>query len=324
MFGNCAIGSVGIETSPSSKITSEHTEAKIGRRRKKSITKLGPNPVLRGCFGVGERPVGRGDLAHDAARDVADRHDSMLPQRGSGPSARARAARRAPASVAGAAARREPSTTLSARPGPPSRARRSGSPPRRPWRRPSAGRPHQVGVEAARAGDEPRLVRHRGRDARERAASSSSTPRSVANRANETAALAQRRREDGDAAAVDGELSPAKTSSKTRSHNAMISRSAGCAGFEIARERRPTSFASAKIPACLPLQLLCSALGLLPRAASAAAAGSYDGVCAPQARSSAVARCVRASTRRPRRDPARRCAKRTSPPARAHRTRSVP
>jgi len=39
MFGNCAIGSVGIATTPSSKMTSAHTVAKTGRRRKKSITK---------------------------------------------------------------------------------------------------------------------------------------------------------------------------------------------------------------------------------------------------------------------------------------------
>ena len=38
MFGNCAIGSVGIATTPRSKMTSEQTVAKTGRRRKKSIT----------------------------------------------------------------------------------------------------------------------------------------------------------------------------------------------------------------------------------------------------------------------------------------------
>ncbi len=31
------------------------------------------------------------------------------------------------------------------------------------------------------------------------------------------------------------------------------------------------------MPACFPLQLLCSCVGCSPRAASAAAAGSYDG-----------------------------------------------
>ena len=38
MFGNCAMGSVGIEMSPSSRMTSEKTDAKIGRLRKKSTT----------------------------------------------------------------------------------------------------------------------------------------------------------------------------------------------------------------------------------------------------------------------------------------------
>ncbi len=38
MFGNCATGRVGIETSPSSRMTSEQTDAKIGRRKKKSTT----------------------------------------------------------------------------------------------------------------------------------------------------------------------------------------------------------------------------------------------------------------------------------------------
>ncbi len=36
MFGYCAIGKIGIETSPSSRMTKEQTDAKIGRRRKKS------------------------------------------------------------------------------------------------------------------------------------------------------------------------------------------------------------------------------------------------------------------------------------------------
>ena len=35
--GNCEIGRVGISTSPASRITTEQTDAKIGRWRKKSI-----------------------------------------------------------------------------------------------------------------------------------------------------------------------------------------------------------------------------------------------------------------------------------------------
>jgi hypothetical protein len=38
IFGYCAIGKIGIDTAPTSKITSEHTVAKIGRRKKNSIT----------------------------------------------------------------------------------------------------------------------------------------------------------------------------------------------------------------------------------------------------------------------------------------------
>jgi hypothetical protein len=37
-LGNCAIGSVGIETIPASRMINEQTAAKIGRRRKNSIT----------------------------------------------------------------------------------------------------------------------------------------------------------------------------------------------------------------------------------------------------------------------------------------------
>ena len=48
MFGNCAIGSVGIEMMPSSRITRENTDAKIGRLRKNSTTV--PSTARKGAW----------------------------------------------------------------------------------------------------------------------------------------------------------------------------------------------------------------------------------------------------------------------------------
>src|ERR1700716_3600 len=89
MFGNCAIGSVGIEMMPSSRMTSENTDAKIGRLRKNSTTV--PSTARRGEWllpgtpGLGlalrQPAVERGALAHHPACDVLHGDDRVRPQR---------------------------------------------------------------------------------------------------------------------------------------------------------------------------------------------------------------------------------------------------
>src|SRR5476649_2014919 len=63
-LGNCAIGNVGIATRPISKITSEATDAKIGRFKKKSITLFWTQPIARWF----PQPYGRRRLLPESVR----------------------------------------------------------------------------------------------------------------------------------------------------------------------------------------------------------------------------------------------------------------
>src|SRR5580658_10820244 len=92
MFGYCAIGSTGSATRPKSRITSEQTAAKIGRRRKKSTTKVGTSLRSAGLLAervaqtefCGEPAVQRGDLADDLPGHAAHRDPRVRGERGAG------------------------------------------------------------------------------------------------------------------------------------------------------------------------------------------------------------------------------------------------
>src|SRR5665213_1178756 len=209
MFGNCAIGSVGMEMSPSSRITSENTDAKMGRRRKKSITKPWTKLSSAGFPSTGSGRPGepafqRDDLTDHATGNIFHRDDSMLPQRGARRGfehaqrleRREGRRRRGPARAVDHLERKaeagvEQRVTVEA-----FRTRLGDDP--------AARRAHQVGVETAGPGDVPRLVRHRGRYPRQRRRVLVVEPAQRRQPRERDRGLAQRRRVDRDAAAVDG------------------------------------------------------------------------------------------------------------------------
>src|ERR1700681_3633995 len=83
IFGNCAIGSVGMEINPSSRITSEKTDAMMGRCRKKSTTEPSPGTEAAGLLGRrgrGDPIVERDDVPDDAAGHVLHRDGGVRAQ----------------------------------------------------------------------------------------------------------------------------------------------------------------------------------------------------------------------------------------------------